>query len=302
MTIAWVALTFMVFAYGTANFLQAIAATRGQADEQLSPGLLFKLVRHKTYLAGVACQGIGTITSFLARRDLPLFLVQAAVCAGIIVTALLGVLVLHWKLPRAEVALIAIVLVGVSMLIMSAKPSKANNPSTLIVVGIAAMVLVIAVAAHFGARLHGAPGSVVLGGLAGAAFGLAAIASRPLVNASSISDFVTDPLLYIFLVHMIAGQLCLGMALQRGATTAASASMNAMSAIPPAIIGLLLLGDHIKDGMHLMAAGGFALTIAGTAALAWYAQPQSHTRAKTAPTEIVPEQTPPMTQASLSHD
>ena len=42
--------------------------------------------------------------AFLARRDLPLFLVQSAVAAGLGVTAILGVLLMKWRHPPAEVA------------------------------------------------------------------------------------------------------------------------------------------------------------------------------------------------------
>ena len=49
---------------------------------------------------------LGFVLAFLARRDLPLFLVQASVAAGLGVTAVLGVLVLKWRLPAAEIALL----------------------------------------------------------------------------------------------------------------------------------------------------------------------------------------------------
>ena len=42
----------------------------------------------------------------------------------------------------------------------------------------------LAVAGFFAARLHGVPGSVVLGALAGIAFGAAAVASRPLASST----------------------------------------------------------------------------------------------------------------------
>ena len=139
----------------------------------------------------------------------------------------------------------------------------------------ALLVFVFAGAAHFSARLHGAAGSVVLGALGGLAFGASAIATRPLVNAGSIGEFVTNPLLYIFIAHTIAGQLIFGLALQRGATTAASASMNAMAA-PVAVVGLLLLGDKIVNGRQLLAAIGFIATLGAVIGLAFYAQPQRH--------------------------
>lgn len=281
----------MVTAYGITNLMQAVAATRADKRGKLDPRLLWRLGKDKIYVAGVGVQAIGTVTSFLARRDLPLFLVQASIGAGIVVTVLLGVTLLHWRLPAIEIGLIVAVLAGVTSLIASAQPGKASDPGTLMVVLLGAAVFVYAIAAHFAARLQGAVASVVLGAIAGTTYGTSAMASRPLVNASSLTEFLTDPLLYIFLANTVAGQLFFGMALQHGATTGATASMNAMVAIPPALVGLFFLGDHIKDNMHMVAALGFALTVSATVALAWFAQPQQHIRRKnsgiTQPTQKV---------------
>jgi drug/metabolite transporter (DMT)-like permease len=271
----WFVLAIMVLGYGTANFLQGLAATQDKADERLDPRLLIRLARKKTYLLGVAFQAFGTITAFVARRDLPLFLVQAAIGAGIAVTALLGVLVLKWQLTRAELLLMVVTAAGLAALIFSADPSTAKDPSTLTVVVLAALVVVFGAVANFAARLHGAAGSVALGALGGLSYGASAIASRPLVNASSWQDFLLDPLLYVFIAHTVAGQLIFGLALQRGATTAASAAMNAMAA-PVAVVGLLLLGDQIVNGRELLAGVGFVVTVGAVIGLAFYAQPQRH--------------------------
>ncbi|MGH3545904.1 MAG: hypothetical protein ACRDPW_08260 [Mycobacteriales bacterium] len=275
MIFGWFVLAIMVLGYGTANFLQGVAATQDKADERLDPRLLIRLARKKTYLLGVAFQALGTITAFVARRDLPLFLVQAAIGTGIAVTALLGVLVLKWQLGRAELLLMVVTAAGLGALIFSADPSSAKDPSVVTIVVLAALVVVFGVVANFAARLHGAAGSVTLGALGGLAYGASAIASRPLVNADSWQGFLLDPLLYIFLAHTVAGQLIFGLALQRGATTAASAAMNAMAA-PVAIVGLLLLGDQIVNGRELLAGLGFVVTIGAVIGLAYYAQPQNH--------------------------
>lgn len=276
MIIAWFALLLMIVAYAVATFLQAIAATQGKATEGLDPRLLFRLAKQKTYLVAMACQGVGTLAAFLARRDLPLFLVQAAIGAMLVVTALLGIVFCAWRLPRVEIGLIVAVIAGVGILVAVAQPGPATDPGTPMVLALVVAAPIFAMLVHFAARLQGAPGAVALGGLAGAAFGSAAIASRPLMNAADFESFLTNPLLYVFLVHTVAGQLFLGMALQRGATTAASAAMNAMVAIPPAIVGLLFLNDHIKEGWQLAAGLGFTITVTATVALAWFAEPQSH--------------------------
>ncbi|WP_281938593.1 hypothetical protein [Micromonospora sp. AKA38] len=266
----------MIVAYGFANLLQSVAAARTTVHHTFDPGLLLRLASHRTYLIGLACQIIGFVLAFLARRDLPLFLVQASVAAGLGVTAVLGVLVLKWRLPAAEVGLLVLLFGGITALVLSADPAPSRQLGTAGLVGLVAALGAIAASGFFAARLHGAPGSVVLGSLAGMAFSAAAVAARPLASAESTEAFVRDPLLYLLIAHSLVGQLLLGLAMQRGSTTAAVAAMDAAGAVPAAIIGVLLLGDKIWPGREWLAGLGFLVTLAAVVGLTRYAQPQHH--------------------------
>jgi hypothetical protein len=163
----------------------------------------------------------------------------------------------------------------VAGLIVAAQPAPSRQLTAADTVALTAAVGVIALAGYFSARLRGAPGSVVLGSLAGLAFGAAAVASRPLAG-EAWSQFATDPLLYLVLVHSAVGQLLLGLAMQRGSTTAAVAAMDAAAAVPAAVIGLMLLGDRIWPGLEWLAVIGFLATLAAVIGLSWYAEPQHH--------------------------
>src|SRR3954453_1217669 len=136
----WFFLAAMIAAYGVANLLQSVAATRTTVHHTFDPGLLLRLAGHRTYLVGLACQMLGFVLAFLARRDLPLFLVQASVAAGLGVTALLGVLVLKWRLPVAEVALLVLLLGGITALVLSAQPAHSRQLGPGGVVGLAVAV------------------------------------------------------------------------------------------------------------------------------------------------------------------
>jgi multidrug transporter EmrE-like cation transporter len=266
----------MILAYGVANLLQSAAAARTTVHHTFDPGLLVRLAGQRTYLLGIGCQVLGFVFAFLARRDLPLFLVQASVAAGLGVTALLGVLLLKWTLPTAEVALLALLLGGITALVLTAEPAHSRRLGAVVVALLAASIGVVAVAGFFAVRLHGALGSVVLGSLAGVDFSAAAIAARPLANEHSLSGFFTNPLLYLLVIHSLVGQLLLGLAMQRGSTTAAVAAMDAAGAIPAAIVGLLLLGDKIQEGRGWLGALGFVVTLATVIGLTRYAEPQHH--------------------------
>ncbi|GLH97165.1 hypothetical protein [Phytohabitans aurantiacus] len=266
----------MIAAYGVANLLQSVAATRTTVHHTFDPGLLLRLASHRTYLVGLGCQTLGFVLAFLARRDLPLFLVQASVAAGLGVTAVLGVVVLKWRLPAAEVALIVLLFGGISALVLSAQPAPSRQIGPAGLVALAVALAVIGGLGVFTVRLHGAPGSVALGALAGLAFSAAAVAARPLAAAHSFDQFVRDPLLYLLIAHSLVGQLLLGLAMQRGSTTAAVAAMDAAGAVPAAIIGLLLLGDRIWPGREWLAALGFLVTLGAVIGLTRYAEPQHH--------------------------
>jgi len=272
----WFFLAAMILAYGVANLLQSMAAVRTSAHHTFDPGLLVRLAGQRTYLLGIACQTLGFVLAFLARRDLPLFLVQASVAAGLGVTAVLGVLLLKWSLPAAEVLLLGLLLAGITALVLAAQPAHSRRIGPVVVLLLAASVLVVAVLGFFAARLHGALGSVVLGSLAGVDFSAAAIAARPLTNEHSVAGFLTNPLLYLLVIHSLVGQLLLGLAMQRGSTTAAVAAMDAAGAVPAAIVGLLLLGDRIVPGRGWLASVGFVATLVAVIALTRYAEPQHH--------------------------
>jgi drug/metabolite transporter (DMT)-like permease len=266
----------MVGMYGVANLLQSIAAANTAAQDNLDVKLLMRLAQHRTYVLGLVCQVLGFILAFLARRDLPLFLVQSSVAAGLGVTAVLGVLVLKWKLPKAEILLLVLLCAGLAGLVVAAEPHPSRQLGIGGILGLLITLAAVGGGGFFVAKLRGVPGSVALGSLAGIAFGAAAVASRPLANVHSLDRFLSDPLLYLLVAHSLVGQLLLGLAMQRGSTTAAVAAMDAAAAVPAAIVGLLFLGDEIAHGREWLAGLGFLVTLATVIGLTFFAEPQHH--------------------------
>lgn len=296
----WCFLAAMIVAYGVANLLQSAAAARTTAHHTFDPGLLVRLAGQRIYLLGLGCQVLGFVLAFLARAELPLFLVQASVAAGLGVTAVLGVLLLKWSLPAAEVVLLALLMIGIAALVKSAQPAVARPLGAAAIAGLTVALLLIGGLGIFAVRLQGALGSVVLGSLAGVGFSAAAIAARPLANEHSAAGFFANPLLYLLVVHSLVGQLLLGLAMQRGSTTAAVAAMDAAGAVPAAIVGLLLLGDRIEPGKEWLAGLGFVVTLGAVIALTRYAEPQHHHAPAPPPPARRPEPAPLRT-APTSH-
>src|SRR2546421_7641496 len=117
----------MIVAYGVANLLQSVAAARTSHEQRFHPSLLLRLAGHRSYLLGLGCQFTAFLLAFLARRELPLFLVQASVAAGLGVTAILGVVGLKWRLPAAEVAPLGAPGVRIAGLVGGAGPAPARR-------------------------------------------------------------------------------------------------------------------------------------------------------------------------------
>jgi drug/metabolite transporter (DMT)-like permease len=270
----WVFLTVMIGMYGVANLLQSIAAANTTEHETLDPKLLIRLARHRVYLLGLLCQVLGFVLAFLARRDLPLFLVQSAMAAGLGVTVILGVFVLKWKLPVTEIILLVLLCGGIAALVIAAEPHPSRQLNTLETVGLVGVLVALAPVGYFAAKLRGVPASVALGTLAGVAFAGAAVASRPLAGGPWSGPFLLDPLLYLLISYSLVGQLLLGLAMQRGSTTAAVAAMDAAAAVPAAVIGLMFLGDRIIPGRTWLAATGFLVTLGSVIGLSYFAAPQ----------------------------
>lgn len=275
MTIGWAFLAFGALGYGIAHFFQARAARASHIETHGS--FLQRLLLNRLYWFGVAAQGVAAVAAVAARRDLPLFLVQTGLATGIGITALLGMMLLNWRLPRSELVLIGVMYAGLLLLVISARASTATPLSTM---QVAILVLLPGVFGGAALAVHnyaGPSAPVLLAGIAGLAFSAAAISSRPLASANSISELLTDPLLFGLAANGIVAQLTLAHAFKAGSPTSAIASLDVCGAVPAALIGIVWLGDSVRPGFEVIAATGFALALGAVVGLARYAEPQEAT-------------------------
>src|SRR3954469_9942042 len=112
-------------AYGVATVLQAVAARRETAAEGFDPGLLLRLTRSVPYVSGLLLDAAGFGASVLARRTLPLFLVQAAIASSVGVTALVAARWLGVRLSRPEIIALWGLGLGLVLRAASARPEEA---------------------------------------------------------------------------------------------------------------------------------------------------------------------------------
>ena len=253
--------------YGIASVLQALAARQTEQTEGLDPRLMLRLVRSWRFLLGTGMDGLAFLFSLAALRTLPLFAVQSIVASFLAVTAVLGAIFLHLRLRRSDMVGVAVVVVGLIMVGLSAAEEHPGVPNPSAHWGVlVAAVLLVALAVPL-ARLSGRAGAAALGALAGLAFGATSVAARVISSPITLHGLLVDPATYGLLIAAAVALLTYSTALQRGSVTQATAPLVIMETVAPAVVGLLILGDHPRPGWAWVAMIGFVLAVAGAITL-----------------------------------
>jgi hypothetical protein len=265
-----------VIAYGYSNLVQALAAHREQTPAWSEFGLIGKLVTRPLYLAGMVAQAVGFILAFVARKELPLFLVQSALAGAVGVTALLGTVFLGWRIRRGE--LIALAGLGAGLLVLAAAtaPSAPRDLGGVAVAWLAALLPVWAGLAALSALAPAARGGVLLGGVAGLCFGTGAMCARTVADAGSLWSMLTHPALYVMVAHLLLGQAVMAPALARRVMTAAIATMQGTALASAALAGLLLLGDRAMPGRQGLVPLGLVVVFVTVIALTSVVEVRQH--------------------------
>jgi drug/metabolite transporter (DMT)-like permease len=264
--------------YGIGSVLQAAAASAAPTAEHLDPRLLLTLARGWRYPVGLALDGAGFLLTLVALRTLPLYLVQSVAASFLAVTAVAGALMLGLRLRRQEAGALVLVLVGLGVVGLSAAPQHADalGTGTQWLVLFAAVAVAAATAAVTMGR--GQSGAWVLGGLAGVAFGVVAVAGRTLSSAvtgdvgADVHLLLRSPATYAIAVATPLALTAYATALQRGTVVEATVPLVVGETVLPAVAGLLLLGDHTRHGWEVPATLGFVIAVGACLLLARYGE------------------------------
>ncbi|SDP40829.1 hypothetical protein [Lentzea jiangxiensis] len=259
------ALAVSTVLYGLGIVAQTVAARRADERPGTGVGLLARLAGDRLYLLGFAGQVGGFAFAFLAREDLPLYLVQAGSSCAVGLATVVGVLLLGWRIRRVEIAVLVAMACGLLLLTGAAAPSTAEElplVPALVVLGLAtAAVLPLA-------RTWKAATPV----LAGIAFAVVAVAARN-VAGKPVPELLLHPLTWVMVVAAFVGQACLATALQRGSATSAVASMDATTVVIASAAGLAVMGDRIAAGREWWVVLGVLLVVSGVLVLGAAAKP-----------------------------
>ena len=313
MLVSLVAALVAALCYGMAAVMQAIAVrassrrvapdlriTDGQPMAAgVDPGLVIRMLRQWPFLASVGIDMAGFACQLIALRRLPLFEVQVIIAANLAVTAVFASWLMHTVLTAREWLAVLAVVLGVGMLGSSAGEQGTVTVGVDFHLALIAALAAITLAGLIAARLPGQVRTPLLGAIAGLGYGILAVCARILPGFSP-QQLVRSPAAYTLAAAGIISFLLYASALESGSVTVATAAVILAETVPPAIVGVLLLGDTTRQGRAGLAAAGFALALVSATALARFGEASGHeaAAASTAPGGLAAQ--PPRAQPGLT--
>jgi drug/metabolite transporter (DMT)-like permease len=277
-----VAAVVAAFCYGIASVMQAVAvraASRRTAGDgelgsplgRVDPALIVRLLHQWRFIVSLVLDMAGFLAQLVALRRLPLFAVQAVVAANLAVTAVGAAWVIKVQLTRREWLAIGGVIVGIGLLGVTVGAEGATGVNEEFKLALLIAVAGIAVAGVAASRLRRGARTLVLGAVAGLGFGVVAVAARVLPGYS-LSELVRDPAAYAVAAAGIVSFMLYATALEHGSVTVATAAVVLAETGPPALIGVLFLGDHPRHGTAVLAVLAFILAVASAVLLARFGE------------------------------
>jgi hypothetical protein len=82
-----------------------------------------------------------------------------------------------------------------------------------------------------------------------------------------------QPGIWAIVVDGVLGTVLFALALERGRVTVVAAVTFTTNTVLPSMIGIFLLGDHVRSGYAAVATAGFLISVSGAIALAQFAGP-----------------------------
>lgn len=274
MVVGLLAALIAAVVFGFATLIQATAVRR-LPREGLDLRLVGDLLRTPAFLLAVGLNLVGFVLHLVALRTIPLYLAQSGVAASLAVTALLAHRVLDEPLSGRDWTAVAAICGGLAVMALGAGDVGDVSPPDGFVVGMYLVLVALFLAGTAAVRLQGAAAAVLLGFLAGVGFAGTGIGTRIIPSLAPL-DVLTSPETYLVCLCGILAFSLYSLALQRGSVTGATAPMIVMQTVTPALVGLLLLDDQVRDGWLIVSLIGFVASVSGAIALARFERGPGH--------------------------
>jgi drug/metabolite transporter (DMT)-like permease len=265
--------------YGIASVMQAISvrsasrrsSAAGAAPGPVDPGLVVRMLRQGIFVASLAIDALGFVAQLIALRRLPLFAVQAIVASNLAVTAIFAAWLMRARLATREWLAVAGVVIGVALLGSSAGAQGAARVGAAFQLGLIIAVLCVGACALVVVRLPNPARTPLLGALAGLGYAVLAVSARILPGFTP-SQLIRSPAAYTLAAAGIVSFMVYAAALDGGSVTTATAAVVLAETMPPALVGVIFLGDTTRRGLTAVAALGFAMGVACAVALARFGE------------------------------
>ncbi|MFB9377417.1 hypothetical protein ACFFKU_14935 [Kineococcus gynurae] len=264
MSLGLLAAVLAAVGYAVGSVLQSEGVRRAG-----SPGM-GALARSPLYLGGLGADGLAWLLSLVALRRLPVFAVQSLLAGSLAVTVLLARVLLHHRLRRLDAIAVAVMVVALGLVAGAGHEQPAVAAPTAVSVGLLVAGVTAALAALVAARTR-AP-SWVHAVVAGIAFSVAALAARAVAVPADLPGdawrIVLEPAAWAVAVGAVAGTLGYAAALERGSVGPATAVLWGVEVVVPAVVGIALLGDSVRDGWAPVTVLAVAAVVGASAVLA----------------------------------
>jgi drug/metabolite transporter (DMT)-like permease len=264
--------------YGIASVMQSVAAheasNRKFQDTDaggVDPGLLPRMLRQWRFVVSLCLDALGFVAQLIALQRLPLFAVQAIVAANLAVTAVVASLVIKVRLSWREWLAVTGVVAGVGLLGSSAGPEGASQAGVVFKLALIVAIAALGLIGLAAARLRAPARTLALGLVAGFGYGVIGIAARVL-NGFEPLTLLRDPAAYAVAAAGIVSFVFYATALEGGSVTVATAAVVLAETLPPAVIGVVFLGDRTRPGLEPAAIAGFLLAVASAVMLARFGE------------------------------
>jgi drug/metabolite transporter (DMT)-like permease len=255
--VAFVAALSGMLLYGIASVAQAYAARRATGADVL---------RHPAYAAGLLCDGLAWVASVVALSRLPIFVVQSLLAGSLGVTVLMARVLLKVRLTRAARVCVGVVTLGLVLIALAAGPESARPAPSWFTAGLGVLLGVMAVAALALYRRGRSIPLAVAGALAFSGSALGARAWHP--DLANWVGLLQTPRTWLILAFGILGAVLYARSLERGPVGPATATLWVVEVVFPGAIGLLVLGDRVRDGFAAAAVLGVVLAVGASVGLA----------------------------------
>jgi len=263
------------FFYALSNVLEMLEAEQVPDEYAMKLGLVTRLIKRPRWLLGLGSDFLGYICQALALGLAAVVFVEPILASGILMALLLGAAFTHRPIQRSDWAAAAILAGGLATFLYEVSPTGGRNvgPHDRWLVAGPITIALIGLCMAGGRASAGARRAAFFGVAAGLAFGVTAILTKTLMHyfGDGVFAWVNHWEPYALAASAIGGVVIAQSALQTGALGAAVGATEATGPISSAVLGLVLLDEHVQthNGTEALLVGvSVAAIIWGIAILA----------------------------------